>query len=73
MAKRFLNPSIDAKLKRRAQADLTTGSPLPGTPDELDVATLAYRLWVDRGCPLGSPDEDWLEAERELQSRRSAS
>lgn len=32
------------------------------------VAELAYRLWNERGCPIGSPDEDWFKAEAELTS-----
>src|SRR5208283_866402 len=28
------------------------------------VSDLAYRLWEARGRPLGSPDADWLLAER---------
>jgi hypothetical protein len=35
-----------------------------------DIARLAYALWQGRGCPEGSAETDWLEAEREL--RRSA-
>jgi hypothetical protein len=31
-----------------------------------EIEKLAYRLWQERGCPFGSPEEDWLEAEREL-------
>jgi len=34
-------------------------------PDEA-VAKLAYQLWLDRGCPEGSPEEDWLRAEQVL-------
>jgi Protein of unknown function (DUF2934) len=30
------------------------------------VALLAYALWQYRGCPIGSPEQDWLEAERQL-------
>ena len=30
------------------------------------VAALAYSYWVARGCEDGSPEEDWLRAEREL-------
>jgi Protein of unknown function (DUF2934) len=30
------------------------------------IASLAYALWQERGRPEGSPDEDWLRAEREL-------
>jgi len=32
------------------------------------IANRAYELWVLRGCPDGSPDVDWLQAEHELQS-----
>lgn len=28
-----------------------------------DIAALAYSLWMDRGCPEGSPDHDWFRAE----------
>lgn len=27
---------------------------------------LAHALWMDRGCPVGSPEVDWFEAERRL-------
>jgi DUF2934 family protein len=28
------------------------------------VANLAYKLWEERGRPLGSPDADWFAAEQ---------
>jgi hypothetical protein len=28
------------------------------------IAELAYALWEARGCPHGSSEQDWLEAER---------
>ena len=31
-----------------------------------DIAALAYRLWQERGCPIGSPEEDWFRAEELL-------
>jgi hypothetical protein len=34
-----------------------------------EVAALAHKLWQARGCPEGSPDEDWLHAVKELRSR----
>ena len=34
-----------------------------------DIAALAYELWQDRGCPEGSPEEDWLRAAEQLRSR----
>jgi hypothetical protein len=33
------------------------------------IEKLAYKLWEERGRPLGSPDHDWLRAEQELIQR----
>jgi hypothetical protein len=33
------------------------------------IAGLAYALWQQRGCPEGSPDEDWFRAEKEMFAR----
>jgi hypothetical protein len=30
------------------------------------VAALAYEFWQARGCPEGTPEEDWFRAEMEL-------
>jgi hypothetical protein len=38
----------------------------PG-PDQ--IARLAYSYWQARGCPEGSPEEDWLRAEAELHDQ----
>lgn len=37
------------------------------------VAKLAYKLWEERGRPVGSPDVDWLAAERAVYSALEAS
>ena len=34
-----------------------------------EIAALAHQLWVARGCPQGSPDEDWFRAAEELRRR----
>jgi hypothetical protein len=39
----------------------------PGNHD--DIAILAYRLWQQRGCPVGSDQEDWFRAEQALRNR----
>jgi hypothetical protein len=36
---------------------------------EQDIAPLAYKLWQDRGCPDGSPEEDWFRAVEHLRPR----
>jgi hypothetical protein len=38
--------------------------------DQFHVQRLAYQLWQKRGSPLGSPDEDWFHAEKELREER---
>lgn len=35
-----------------------------------DVAARAYERWCERGCPHGSPEEDWHAAEEELRIRQ---
>jgi hypothetical protein len=49
-------------------------SPVP--PSQLDdhatradIAELAYLLWEEQGCPIGSAQSDWLEAERTIKER----
>jgi hypothetical protein len=36
---------------------------------EFLIAERAYQLWLGRGCPQGSPDMDWLQAEQEIAAR----
>jgi hypothetical protein len=33
-----------------------------------EIAALAHSYWVDRGYAPGSPEQDWLRAERELKA-----
>ena len=46
----------------------TTVSPADAS-DEHEIAELAYRHWINRGCPMGSPEEDWFLAEQDLRCR----
>jgi hypothetical protein len=32
-----------------------------------EIAQLAYALWQQRGCPEGSAESDWLEAEQKVR------
>ncbi|MDP9087992.1 MAG: DUF2934 domain-containing protein [Pseudomonadota bacterium] len=34
--------------------------------DRRSIGELAYQLWQARGCPQGSAEQDWLEAERQI-------
>ncbi|MGA2194781.1 MAG: DUF2934 domain-containing protein [Bryobacteraceae bacterium] len=39
-----------------------------GSPTESEIATVAYQLWLDSGCPVGSDQEDWSRAEAILKN-----
>jgi hypothetical protein len=45
-------------------ADLKSSAP---EPDE--IARLAHLYWEGRGCPEGSPEEDWFRAEHDLRKQ----
>src|SRR5262252_6295941 len=38
----------------------------PIAPTHAEISELAYRLWMERGAPIGSPEIDWVRAERVL-------
>jgi hypothetical protein len=38
--------------------------------DEDAIRKIAYAVWERRGAPIGSPDVDWIEAERQLREER---
>ncbi len=40
--------------------------------DEARVRAKAFELWQARGCPEGSGDQDWIEAERLLRAEFGA-
>jgi hypothetical protein len=41
--------------------------PEPPVDHEM-VEAMAYQLWVQRGCPIGTDQEDWYRAEAELRN-----
>jgi hypothetical protein len=46
------------------EAETIADKLLEATTD--DIARLAYHLWEERGCPIGSPEDDWFRAEELL-------
>jgi hypothetical protein len=41
-------------------------------PTESEIATLAYQLWQNNGCPAGSEKEDWFLAKAMLKKALAA-
>ena len=46
----------------------TTGHGIAAFSHE-ETAALAHKLWEQRGCPAGSPDEDWFQAVKQLRNK----
>jgi hypothetical protein len=36
-------------------------------PEHRSIGELAYHIWQARGCPEGSAEQDWLDAEKQLK------
>ena len=66
------NPVMAKQVTKMAvEPDSTADESARFEPEnQQEIATLAYEFWQTRGCPDGSPEEDWFRAERELQGRR---
>lgn len=41
-------------------------------PTQQEIQELAYQLWIQRGCPRCSEQEDWEEAEYLLKAGSEA-
>ena len=37
------------------------------SPTQDAISTLAHEFWNRRGSPVGSPEEDWFHAERQIE------
>jgi hypothetical protein len=61
-----------------AAAPVPEGPASPGGPGHgagltrEQIAVRAYQLWEARGRPAGTDQEDWFEAERQLQGQAEA-
>jgi Protein of unknown function (DUF2934) len=56
----------ESEMRKPPGRESASHSHVPETSMQ-DIAKLAYALWQQRGCPYGSPEFDWLEAERKLR------
>jgi len=51
-------------------AEVTTRSANQERHSHEEIAALAYAFWMERGYPVGSPEEDWFRAVQELHRRK---
>ncbi len=46
------------------EVEIETGA---SGPEHDEIACLAYESWQQRGCPIGTPEEDWFRAEEQIK------
>jgi Protein of unknown function (DUF2934) len=64
-----VTPGSDEGTSSKKTRTRTTGvsqSQMTEASMQENIANLAYALWQQRGCPVGSPEFDWLEAQQIL-------
>jgi hypothetical protein len=54
-------------MARIASVELDTTQSETQIQRRYDIANLAYALWQYRGCPEGSAEQDWYEAEETVR------
>lgn len=61
-------------MKKRigARSDEPVETSTANDSDHETIALRAYELWIARGCPIGSPEVDWLQAEQEITEAAEA-
>lgn len=64
LGKLTMNTTMSSEINDRSGADQFS-------PTEAAIAVLAYRCWTERARPIGSPEEDWFRAEREIKHSRT--
>jgi hypothetical protein len=69
-------PSVRTNFEVVSQEPLPEEFPSKSSTEESansgDIAALAYRLWEERGCPDGDPEQDWYEAEHQVTIRKAS-
>lgn len=70
MARHSARPSITNEKETGKVPSLATPAPTRNSPSHEQIASRAYEIFVARGCRHGNHDQDWIQAERELQLRR---
>jgi len=59
-------PKPTRRLHKPATGGASHGIAAPISVDHANIARLAYLYWLERGCPIGSPEKDWFQAEQDL-------
>ena len=64
-------PTPKATTPKKSPAPDATRASTPNGSDDNAIARRAYEIYQARGGDHGADIEDWLQAEREIRSRRT--
>ena len=56
------------RMHKPTTGDRSREVPANVNADQASIARLAYVHWLERGCPIGSPEADWSRAEQDLRN-----
>jgi len=68
----------ETRSSKKSEDPRVTGKPViveeaEQEPTREEIAEAAYQLWIERGSPHGSHEEDWHEAEARLRGGKHLS
>jgi hypothetical protein len=64
-------PELESKTEAAGSLETNQDSFPSAVTQREKIAVLAYTHWMQRGCPGGSPEEDWFRAEQEINAALS--
>ncbi|MBS1859244.1 MAG: DUF2934 domain-containing protein [Acidobacteria bacterium] len=67
--RRAVETSTTANAAAPVTVEPVLAAPVPAAPSREQIARLAYSFWEARGYQGGSPEEDWIRAERMLAAK----
>ena len=63
----LLTPKIE-----KPQTPIQEISNKPANPTHQQIADRAKKIWLQKGCPSGQDEKNWLEAEAQLKKELTA-
>jgi len=64
-------PKQTRRLHKPTTGDGSRETPATISADQANIVRLAYVHWLERGRPIGSPEEDWSRAEQDLKNEQT--
>jgi hypothetical protein len=61
---------MSKRLRLRKNREQVNSESPQQQPTTEEIERLAHRYWLERGSPIGTPEEDWFRAEDEIRRRR---